>query len=636
MKTKRIISLLLVLAMVLLLLTGCGSQKNTDATDRQADDDGRISITMYMWDRSMFKELSPWLEQKFPEIEFTFVQSYNTMEYYKDLLARGESMPDIITCRRFSLNDAAPLADQLMDLSKTEVAGTFYSSYLEVNRETGGAIRWLPMCAEVDSIMANKDLFDQYGIPLPTNYSEFVAAIDAFEEVGIKGFQTDWYYDYSCLETMQGCAIPELMSLEGTQWRMAYESETEDNQVGLDDVVWPRVFEKYEQFLKDVRFQPGDDELQFTVVTKPFRNGQTAMVRNTAALADIISVEDGIHCVMLPYFGETEQDNWLLTYPMCQLAVSRHVEEDDAKKKAVMDVLLAIFSDEGQKHVAAGTSVLSYNKEVKIAPTQSLQYVQSCIDSNHLYVRLASTEIFAVSQDVGHKMMRGEYGAQGAYEDFNAQITNYKNPEAEEVLFTQKTAYSNDFGVHGSAAASSLMNTLRTESGDQIAIGYASVASSSIYEGDYTMQQVKWIMTFRNAIYRGEYTGEEVRRIMDWLVNVKEDGSNPIHHRNQMPVTSGLAYTVTETERGKFRLEDITVNGEPLDDNALYTVMLIGADTYLEHPTFCNCPMPEDLKTKREDYCVNDYTSQEYIQEALTKTQQFLEPSEYVTILQGE
>ena len=89
-----------------------------------------------------------------------------------------------------------------MDLSKSEVAGTFYTSYLDVNRENSGAIRWLPMCAEVDSIVANKDLFDQYHIPLPTNYSEFVAAIDAFEAVGIKGFQTDWYYDYSCLETM--------------------------------------------------------------------------------------------------------------------------------------------------------------------------------------------------------------------------------------------------------------------------------------------------------------------------------------------------------------------------------------------------------------------------------------------------
>ena len=633
---KRIIRLLLVLAAALLLLSGCAGQQNTAAPDRETADNDRVSITMYMWDRSMFKELSPWLEQKFPEIDFTFVQSYNTMEYYKDLLARGEPMPDIITCRRFSLNDAAPLADHLMDLSKTEVAGTFYSSYLEVNRETGGAIRWLPMCAEVDGTVANKDLFDQHGIAIPTNYGEFVAAIEAFEAVGIKGFQTDWYYDYTCLETMQGCAIPELMSLEGTQWRMAYESETADAQVGLDDVVWPRVFEKYEQFLKDVHAQPGDEELQFTVTTTPFREGKTAMIRNTAAIADQLTGENEMNCVVLPYFGETAQDNWLLTYPMCQLAVARSVEEDEAKRAAVMDVLLAIFSDEGQRHVAVGTAVLSYNKEVKIAPSQCLQYVQDCIDSNHLYMRLASTEIFAVSQDVGHKMIRGEYDAKGAYDDFNAQITNYVNPEAQAVLFTQRTAYSNDFGVHGSQAASSLMNTLRAETGDQIAIGYASVASSSIYEGEYTAQQVKWIMTFRNAIYRGEYTGAEVRRIMEWLVNVKEDGCNPIRHRNQMPVTSGLAYTVTETARGRFQLESVTVDGKPLDDGAAYTVMLVGADTYLEHPLFCGCPMPEDLKAKREDYRVNDYTSQDYILQALENKQQFLEPEAYVTIFEGK
>ena len=634
MRKKRIIGIAAVV-MAAAMLVGCSGQKDTK-TQGKAAEEKKVSISLYAYDRSMFKELTPWLEEKFPDIEFTFVQSYNTIEYYKDLLARGGEIPDIITCRRFSLNDAAPLAEHLMDLSTSEVAGTFYSSYLDVNRENSGAIRWLPMCAEVDSIMANKDLFDEHGISLPTNYAEFVAAIDAFEELGIKGFQTDWYYDYSCLETMQGCAIPELMSLEGTTWRMDYESETADQQVGLDDTVWPKVFEKYEQFLKDVRIQPGDEELQFTVVTKPYREGKTAMIRNTAALADNITQEDGTNSVMLPYFGETSQDNWLLTYPMCQLAVSKQVEEDEAKKEAVMDVLMAIFSEEGQKHVAAGTSMLSYNKEVKIESSDALKYVQGCIDSNHLYMRLASTEVFAISQDVGHKMMTGEYDAKEAYEDFNAQITNYTNPEAEEVLITQKTAYSNDFGEHGSPAASSLMNTLRAANEDQIAIGYASVASSPVFVGDYTMQQVKWIMTFRNALYRGEYTGEEVRRIMDWLVNVKEDGSNPVHHRNQMPVTSGLEYTVTETERGKFRLDDITVNGEPLDDNAVYTVLLVGADTYLEHPTFCNCPMPEDLKTKREDYIVDDFTSQEYIQEALIKTQQFLEPTEYVTILQGE
>ena len=116
MKKKRMISILLVFVMAVTMFAGCGSRK---------DNAGKITISMYMYDRSMFKEFTPWLEQKFPDIEFTFIQSYNTMEYYKDLIGRGESMPDIITCRRFSLNDAAALSDYLMDLSMTEVAGSF-------------------------------------------------------------------------------------------------------------------------------------------------------------------------------------------------------------------------------------------------------------------------------------------------------------------------------------------------------------------------------------------------------------------------------------------------------------------------------------------------------------------------------
>ena len=633
MKTKmRKACLLLALVLTAALLTGCADHQDSAGRNEK---DGRIAISMYMWDRSMFKEFTPWLEQKFPEIEFTFVQSYNSMEYYKDLLGRGASIPDIITCRRFSLNDAAPLAEHLMDLSKSEVAGTFYSSYLESNRESCGAIRWLPMCAEVDCIMANKTLFDQHGIPLPTNYAEFVSAIDAFEALGITGFQTDWSYDYTCLETMQGCAIAELMSLEGTRWRMAYESETADCQVGLDDQVWPKVFAKYEQFLRDVRFMPGDEELNFTPVTQPYLNGQTAMIRATATMAEELTAEYGLQSVILPYFGETAQDNWVLTYPMCQLAVSKRVEEDEAKKNAVMEILLAIFSEEGQRAVAAGTSVLSYNREVSITPAPSLAHVLDCIDSNHLYMRLASTEMFAVSQSVAHRMMRGEYGPEGAHDDFSAQLTHYVNPEAEEVLFTQRKAYSNDFGVHGSAAGSSLMNTLRRANDDQIAISYASVVSSPIFAGDYTMQQIKWIMTYKNDAYRGTYTGAEIRRIMDWLVNVKEDGSNPVRHRNQLPITSGMEYTVTETERGKFVLGEITVDGKPLDDEAVYTVLLVGADTYLEHPDFCNCPMPADLKAKREDQYVDHYSNYDCIREALAKTRQLLEPTQYVTILKG-
>ncbi len=78
------------------------------------------------------------------------------------------------------MNDAAALSPYLMDLSDTEVAGTFYTSYLDVNKEKNGAIRWLPACAEVDCLVVNKTLFDRNNVPLPTNYAEFVSAVDAF------------------------------------------------------------------------------------------------------------------------------------------------------------------------------------------------------------------------------------------------------------------------------------------------------------------------------------------------------------------------------------------------------------------------------------------------------------------------
>ena len=104
-------------------LSACSVDNNGSATSSSQSD--KIRITFYAWDRSMMKALTPWLEQKFPEYEFNFLLGFNSMDYYHDLLGRAEQLPDIITCRRFSLNDAVSLADHLADLSTTEVAGTF-------------------------------------------------------------------------------------------------------------------------------------------------------------------------------------------------------------------------------------------------------------------------------------------------------------------------------------------------------------------------------------------------------------------------------------------------------------------------------------------------------------------------------
>lgn len=618
---KRIISAVLVLVMIL-SASGCTGAKPKDSKDK-------VKVTMYLWDKSMGKELTPWLEEQFPDIDFTFVVGYNTMDYYFDLNERG-ILPDIITCRRFSLNDAAHMSDLLMDLSQTEIVGSFYDSYIENNREPGGAIRWLPMCAEVDGYIANKDVFEKYGIPLPTDYAEFKEACRLFEEQGIYGYLNDYSEDYSCMEALQGCAIPELMSLEGNMWRTEYETEAVDIQVGLDDKVWPAVFEKFEQYIKDTRVKPEDVDMSLDMVKPAFLDGKAAIIRGTASDCVVLKQEYNLNTAILPYFGETSEDNWLLTYPAFQVAVNRNVEQDKNKADAVMRVLEAMFSEEGQRKAATGNAVLSYNKNVNIEMNDAFDLVKDCVDSNHLYIRLASTEMFSVSKSVVHKMIRKEYGAQGAYEDFNAQLTAVDNTEAPEIVATQKTAYDYAMGPNGSPAVSAVINTLRKQWGSDVAIGYSSLITAPVFEGDYTARQLNWLIANRVLIRQGRLTGAEIVRLMDWLVNVKEDGSNPIRHSNLIPAVSGMEYTVTDNGDGTYTLGEVTMHGKPLDEDAVYSVMMLGDNNYIEAPIFCNCPMPTVLKEKME---VADAKAGAVLEDALADGNQMEAPTEYITVI---
>lgn len=614
---KRVISTLMIMVMLFSLI-GCKNNKN----------DNKVGITMYLWDKSMSRELTPWLETQFPDIDFTFVVGYNTMDFYTDLNERG-SLPDIITCRRFSLNDASDMSDMLMDLSETNVVGSYYDNYIENNREPGGAIRWLPMCAEVDGYIANVDLFEKYGIPLPENYAEFIEACRRFDELGLQCYVNDYREDYSCMEALQGCAIPELMTMEGIMWRIEYENENLDVQVGLDENVWPAVFDKFEQYMKDTMVEPEDVEMSFEIMKSDLVEGRAAIMRGTANDCAVLRKEDNINAVMLPYFGETEKDNWLLTYPTCQVAVNRNVAQDEEKNAAVMQVLEAMFSEEGQKHVAVDNAVLSYNKNVNIEINDVFSQVLDCINSNHLYIRLASAEMFSVSKNVVQNMIRGEYGAKEAYRDFHAQLTTVRETETSEYITTQSAGYAYAFGENGSPAASAVINTLRKQCGSDMAIGYSSVVTAPVFEGEYTRQQLNWLVANRESMRSGQLTGSEIKLLMEWLVNVKQDGSNPIRHANLIPVTSGMEYGLTDNGDGTYTLGEITVNGKLLDDHTVYSVAIFGDMDYIEAPFYCNCPMPEVLEAKMKAADTNVYA---LFNSAFEGGNQLETPTEYVMI----
>ena len=617
--------MIILVALVIFMLISVGGCTNTDNLKK----DERVHIQFYVWDKSMEKSLTPWLQEKFPEYDIEVVQGYNNMDYYTYLNEHGE-MPDIITCRRFSINDAAHMSHLLMDLSETEVVRTFYSSYIENNREADGAIRWLPACAEVDGILANKDLFDKYGIEIPTNYAEFKEVCRKFKEAGVTPFITDFGADYTNLEIMQGSAVSDLMSMQGTSWRMEYESESDENPVGLDDKVWPVVFEKFDQFIKDTYVTEDFTEYSFDNCSRPFNEGTVPMIRATANDAVYSRNNYGHNVYMLPYFGEESEDNWVLTYPMFQIAVSKKIEEDLAKKEAVFNILNAIFTPEGQEKTSNNTAVLSYNKNVNFEFDNCFKYIEDCINRNHMYMRLASTEIFAISKTVGDAVIKDGATPKEAYDLFNNLLLKNNGADESEVLLTQTTSYPLTLGEHGSPACSSVVNTLRDAYDHDIVIGFANIASSDVFAADYTYQKIKWLLSFKAYTNTAVLTGAEIREVMETLINTDEEGNNPIRHYNLIPATSGMEYTMKDNGDGTYTLLDLSINGEALDDNQEYNVLLLGEFDFIETDIYCGRKFNEELKSKFKNTEARYF---DYFIDGSVKLGQFSAPNDYVTII---
>ena len=563
---RRLVSLLAALAMGLSLLTGC-SAKTAEEVEKQED---AQTIQVYLWSTSLYEIYAPYIQSQLPDVNIEFIVGNNDLDFYKFLQENG-GLPDIITSCRFSLHDAAPLKDSLMNLAMTNEAGAVYNTYLNSFKNEDGSVNWLPVCADAHGFVVNRSLFEQYDIPLPTDYASFVAACQAFEKVGIRGFTADYTYDYTCMETLQGLSAAELTTTEGRKWRTAYSDPANTERVGLDDAVWPGAFERMEQFIQDTRLTAEDLEHTYDDVMNLFRNGEVAMYFGSSAGVKMFQ-DEGIDTIFLPFFSQNGE-KWLMTTPYFQIALNRDLEQDTARREKAMKVLNVMLSEEAQNRIVAdGQDVLSYSQNVSLRLTEYLKDVRSVVEENHMYIRIASNDFFAISKDVVSKMIAGEYTAQQAYQDFDAQLLAEEEPADNEVVLTSGKSYSNVFHVNGGNASFSVMaNTLRGVYGTDVLLATANSFTGSVLKADYT-QKMAASMIMPNGLmaYQRTMTGAELKDTVRAFVEGCEGGFVPFN-RGSLPVVSGIAVEVKEAS-GSYTLTGITRNGQPLSDNDTVTV----------------------------------------------------------------
>ena len=570
-KWNKLLAVFLVMATVLSLLAGCGGKR--------AEKEDAETITVYLWSTNLYEAYAPYIQEQLPDINIEFVVGNNDLDFYRFLEENG-GLPDIITCCRFSLHDASPLKDSLMDLSTTNVAGAVYSTYLNNFMNEDGSVNWLPVCADAHGFVVNKDLFEAYDIPLPTDYESFVSACQAFDKAGIRGFTADYFYDYTCMETLQGLSASELSSVDGRKWRTSYSDPGNTTREGLDSTVWPEAFERMERFIRDTGLSRDDLEMNYDDIVELYQSGKLAMYFGTSAGVKMFQ-DQGINTTFLPFFQENGE-KWLMTTPYFQVALNRDLTQDETRRKKAMKVLSTMLSEDAQNRIISdGQDLLSFSQDVDIHLTEYLKDVKPVIEENHMYIRIASNDFFSVSKDVVSKMISGEYDAGQAYQSFDTQLLDEK-ATSEKVVLNSEKSYSNRFHSSGGNEAYSVMaNTLRGIYGTDVLIATGNSFTGNVLKAGYTEKMAgDMIMPNGLSAYSCKMSGAELKETVRNFVEGYPGGFLPFN-RGSLPVFSGISVELMETEDG-YTVRKVTKDGKKVQDNDTFTVTCLATPQHME------------------------------------------------------
>ena len=574
---KKLTCLFLSFLMAAAALAGCAGQSAGSAAAGESSapqtekTDQKEKVVVACWGNQMLDSYTQYLCDLFPQVEFEFVLATNSTDYYR-FRQDHDDMPDILTVRRFALKDAVLLKDYLYDLSNTELANTYYGSYLDSYTYDDGTVNWLPTCAEVDGIIINKTLFDEYNVPVPTDYASFVAACEAFEAAGIRGFVSDFSADYTCMEVLQGASIPMLQSIEGRRWRQQYESGATQE---LSEEVWLPVFENFFDFADKVGLGAEDATYPNRTPKEMFTAGTAAMFRGTGA--DVISFpgrgQDEV--MLLPYFGQSEQDNWYLTYPTFQIAASNKGMDDPEREALILDIMTAMVNQQGQDHISYGKNMVPYKKDVTLELMPEMDNLKPYVEQNKLYIRLASNEMFRISKDVVQMILNGEVTTpEQALAAFNQELAGEE--PGTEIVARIDTGYSNDFTPeHGNQAASAVANTIRALSGADLVFMQSCYVASDIYAGEYSQKDLGYLAK-NDGGWPGlmELTGDQIYTLVETTLSMTGN-RGAVCNDSTLYVSSGFEMDITKTGDG-YTLNALTMDGKELDRNKTYSFLIYG------------------------------------------------------------
>lgn len=564
-----------------MVLSGCAK------ADTKKDDH---HLTVFLWESRLVKNLAPYIRSQYPDMDIEFISGNNNTDLYEYYQEHGQ-LPDIISVRRFSGTDSKELQPYLLDLSSYDIVSKYYSYALQYYYNKDQSIHWLPICGIPQTMIANKTLFDQYGIALPTNYEEYAETCQKLNALGIKPSSMDMGEDWSCLEAIQGGAIDEFTSLEGLEWRS--KAESAKDKISFDETMGHRIFSKTHQFLKDSCFTKEDVNLSIDDGTNMFVEKKSAIFHGTPDIYKTLSSQmSDSELVRLPYFSQTSNDGYIYMHPSLNVALNKDLENDKTKLDAALKVLDCMISKKGQQLIANGTGVISFNPDVE-SMMNDVKGLEEPLKNNNIYIRYSAQKLFAAAKEVVHGLLTGQMDENRAYDIF-CELMNTKSDQEKAIVHFDKeySIYLND--KYGRDAPSSILTTVRKAYDAKLAFVPYYYFTLPIYKGDCTASQLDLMLCHDSNTYVHvkKMSGKEIYALVKEL-DVKDKYS--------LPIASGMKLVFDEN----YKLKDILVDGVSIDFDKKYSILLSDS-TDVSNPSLASAWVSvmskQDQPSKPEDY----------------------------------
>ena len=559
---KRSLAVIVMLAVCIVSLLARGIQEeNTTEVAVEPVEHEPITIMDAQRDYTVLIEK---VHEKYPEINIEILpyRGRNMSAYCKQQLETG-IMPDIYSTTQAW--DEKYQKEYLIDLSQYSVTELYNDARLSEYIIDGG-VYLLPFDFSITGFLCNKSLLERNGIAVPTSFAEIRdVTVLALKEKGIKvatclldlpGSAFQYFFDVCSGEFMNSTA--------GRKWRSSFiDLESDTTASGNEDLL--RCVEYFQEWIDCGLITYGENSSEYSAVLGEFLEGNTAFLVGTVKQFSQYTDGTGDQYVLVPWYSSDGDNNIYVTSPTRFYGLNRELLKpgNEQKLEDAIHFLEVLSSNEGYIALNGENSTnMCSVKDFTLSEDSPYSEASSLVNRGYA-MNLVYTGWDNYLVPFGEAVLswiKGETTGEEALKVLDSTKEKLRTSGAtvyatvaEELDTIQAAQLSGQMFLAATGADAALISYNVYIPGINALMENSYGANGSVLPGPLTEEYITIFLPtgWYDTLQTLERTGSEIKAMAEAGADTRNTG---VHY----------PYVF------------MTADGEPLDDNETYTVVICG------------------------------------------------------------